>query len=225
MGWGYRRHREYEYQEFSMKKLLLATAAMLIAGSAYAADIPTNQQAEPAYQAPAAAVTWTGLYAGVNLGYGFSGDFDPPGWRLNQATGWTGGIQGGYNLQYDPIVVGIEGSLNYADITDKWAGARGTLGFNGSITPRIGYVIGDFLPYVKAGIAGGNVEIKYVRSDTNFLVGWTAGFGAEYRVTPEISVRAEYNYTSYARGDFNVDALPRATFSGSDIKLGVNYHF
>jgi outer membrane immunogenic protein len=224
MALGNHRRREYEYQEFSMKKLLLATGAMLIAGSAFAADIP-RYQAEPAYQAPAPAVTWTGLYAGVNIGYAFSGDFDVPGWRLNQGSGWTGGLQGGYNYQFDPIVVGIEGSLGYSDISDKWMGGSGRTGFNGSITPRLGYAFGDFLPYVKAGIAGSNVELKYIRDDTNFQIGWTAGFGLEYRITPEISVRGEYNYTSYSRSDYDIDTLPTSALSNSDIRLGVNYHF
>lgn len=211
-----------------MKKLLLATAATLIAGSAFAADLPRYQDTAPAYQAPVSTVTWTGFYAGANLGYGFGGDFDPGlGYRLNEGSGWTGGVQAGYNMQYDPIVVGIEGSLNYADISDDWGGAKATLGFNGSITPRIGYALGDFLPYIKAGIAGGDVELKALGAkDSNFLVGWTAGFGAEYRVTPEISVRAEYNYTDLSSGDYNIGVNPtHASFSGSDIKLGVNYHF
>jgi outer membrane immunogenic protein len=224
MGWGNRRHRQYEYREFTMKKLLLATAATLIAGSAFAADLPRYQDPAPAYQAPAATVTWTGLYAGVNLGYGFAADFDH---RLNQGSGWSGGIQGGYNMQYDPIVVGIEGSLNYADITDKYQGAKGTMGFNGSITPRVGYAMGDFLPYIKAGIAGGDVKLKALGAeDSNFLVGWTAGIGAEYRVTPEISVRAEYNYTSLSSSDYQLGNVSTSTgYSSSDIKLGVNYHF
>ena len=207
-----------------MKKLLLATAATLIAGSAYAADIPQYQQPEPAYQAPATTVTWTGLYAGVNLGYAFSGDF---GQRLNQGSGWAGGAQVGYNMQYDPIVVGIEGSLNYTGVSDNWGGVKGSYGFNGSVTPRLGYAFGDFLPYIKAGLAFGDVEMKYLGAkDSNFGVGWTAGLGVEYRVTQEVSVRAEYNYTSLAKDDFQEgNHTIHAGYSGSDIKLGVNYHF
>ncbi|QEN87387.1 porin family protein [Labrys sp. KNU-23] len=228
MGWGYRRHRVYEFQEFTMKKLLLATAVTLITGSAFAADIPQYQEPAPAYQAPASNVTWTGFYAGINLGYGFSGDFDADrGVRLNEASGFTGGVQAGYNMQYDPIVVGLEGSLNYADITDKYDGHKGTYGFNGSITPRLGYAMGDFLPYIKAGLAFGDVEInRFGAKDSQWQVGWTAGFGAEYRVTPEVSVRAEYNYTSYGKDDFDIrSGIVKAGYSGSDIKVGVNYHF
>ena len=125
------------------------------------------------------------------------------------------------------FVIGLEGSLNYADITDKYDGHKGTYGFNGSITPRIGYAMGDFLPYIKAGLAFGDVEInRFGAKDSQWQVGWTAGFGAEYRVTPEVSVRAEYNYTSYGKDDFDIrSGIVKAGYSGSDIKLGVNYHF
>lgn len=210
-----------------MKKLLLATAATLIAGSAYAADLPRYQET-PAYQAPAA-VTWTGFYAGANIGANFAGDFDPklPNISLSSASGFSGGIQAGYNMQYDPIVVGIEGAIDYGSVTDSSNGARGRLGWRGAVTPRLGYAIGNFMPYVKAGFAAGNVELKaYGATDSNTLVGWTAGVGIEYLVTPEISVRAEYNYTSLSRDDYTLGFIPaRASYGGSDIKLGVNYHF
>ena len=213
-----------------MKRLLLATAATLIAGSAYAADLP-NYQEQPAYQAPepAPVMTWTGFYAGVNLGYAFGGDFDThiAGTRLNNADGFTGGVQAGYNMQFDPLVAGIEGSLNYADVTDSFAGAKGSYGFNGSLTPRLGYAMGNLLPYVKAGLAVGNVELKALgASDNQTRIGWTAGFGAEYMITPQISVRAEYNYTDYSRTNYNLGYLAAsAGFSGSDVKVGLNYHF
>jgi outer membrane immunogenic protein len=214
-----------------MKKLLLATAATLIAGSATAADLPNYQENQPAYQAPApeAVVTWTGFYAGANIGYNFGGDFDThiASTRLNNGDGFSGGVQAGYNMQYDPLVVGIEGSLNYGSVTDSFAGARGSYGFNGSVTPRLGYAMGNLMPYIKAGLAVGNVELKALgASDNQTRVGWTAGLGAEYMITPQISVRAEYNYTDYSRTDYNLGlTAASAGYGGSDIKLGVNYHF
>ena len=211
-----------------MKKLLLATAATLIAGSAYAADLPSYQDTQQPYQAPSN-LTWTGFYAGANLGGSFAGNFDArlSGTRLNSASGIEGGIQAGYNFQYDPIVVGIEGAINYGDITDSFNGARGHLGLNGSITPRLGYAMGNFMPYVKLGLALGNVEIKdYGAQDSQTLGGWTAGFGAEYKLTNEISLRAEYNYTGLSRASYQLGSIPtKASYGGSNINLGVNYHF
>ena len=56
-----------------MRKLVLTATAALIAGPGTAADLPVRA---PAYKAaPLAAVwTWSGLYIGIDGGYGFGND-------------------------------------------------------------------------------------------------------------------------------------------------------
>lgn len=66
-----------------MKKLLLSVVSMnLMAGSAFAADLPTRKEA---VIVPAATPIWTGFYAGLNMGYNFGtngnaavGAYNPP---------------------------------------------------------------------------------------------------------------------------------------------------
>jgi hypothetical protein len=61
-------------RRFSVKKTLLSTAAIalaFVASSAVAADLPSRKEA-PVYIAPAPVATWTGFYAGVNLGGGWA---------------------------------------------------------------------------------------------------------------------------------------------------------
>jgi outer membrane immunogenic protein len=207
-----------------MKKYLLASAALIMAGPALAADLPVMAEpAAPAYIAPTA-FNWSGFYVGANIGYGFSGDFDAFG--LDGADGFTGGVQAGFNYQYDPLVVGIEGEIDYSDINDGAAGFNGDLNWRGSITPRLGFAVDRFMPYVKAGLAFGSVEIKTpLGKDDQVLYGWTVGGGAEYAVTNNVSVRAEYNYTDLGDDDFNAGARVNSGFTGSDVKLGVNYRF
>ncbi|MDQ0471728.1 outer membrane protein [Labrys wisconsinensis] len=215
-----------------MKKLLLATAAVLgLAGPAMAADLAPNYS-EPAAPAPyiaPAGFNWTGFYAGINAGYGFSGDFgSATGRRLNDAKGFVGGGQVGFNYQIDPVVVGIEGELDYSDQKDSFAGSRANLNWRGSLTPRLGFTMDRFLPYVKAGLAFGETDLKVagVGSDSNTLVGWTAGAGIEYAVTDNISVRGEYNYTDLSKDTFNIGgAAVKTGFRGSDVKAGLNYKF
>src|SRR5580698_6630314 len=119
-----------------MKKFA-QSAAILIAfsASAMAADLPVKA---PVYKATAAVFSWTGFYAGVNLG-GDRGDnaatynplytgVVPPGLQAFAAangspifhpSGFTGGGQAGYNWQTSNWVLGIEADINYARLASS----------------------------------------------------------------------------------------------------------
>jgi outer membrane immunogenic protein len=111
-------------------------AAIASCGSVLAVDMPVKAAA---YKAPATApsLNWTGFYAGVNAGYGWSSDavsFDPFGTgpgngvaagvaaglfptslSLNRS-GFLGGVQAGYNRQVNRFVYGIEADFDFAGI-------------------------------------------------------------------------------------------------------------
>jgi outer membrane immunogenic protein len=125
-----------------MKKLLLASTALVAcvaAAGANAADLPA-----PVYKAPASApaYNWTGTYGGLNLGYGWgtaddaqlgpSGDaasrvFWNPAFIAGAApsrfqlapSGVIGGAQLGYNWQFGTWVWGLEADFQGANITDS----------------------------------------------------------------------------------------------------------
>lgn len=114
-------------------QLLIAALLASCGGVAFAADLP-NTKAPPNFLAPAPVSSWTGFYAGVNVGYGFSADprdngeqtyyantsgddsgtenHGPGGPSWNTPTslsGVLGGGQIGYNLQVSPFMVaGLE---------------------------------------------------------------------------------------------------------------------
>ena len=52
-----------------------SVALALVAGSAFAADLPSRKEA-PVYVPPPPSFSWNGLYGGINIGYGF-GDWQP----------------------------------------------------------------------------------------------------------------------------------------------------
>jgi outer membrane immunogenic protein len=125
-----------------MKKLTAASIAFaFVAGSAMAADLPYRKAPPPAYVPPAPVFNWTGLYGGVNIGYGFgNNDVDnglgvPVGvavglapalpWTLNNnLNGVVGGGQVGYNFQFNPwLVVGLEADIQASDVHSQSAGA------------------------------------------------------------------------------------------------------
>jgi len=108
-----------------MKRTLLASTALaFLAVPAFAADLPSSEPA-PApqtYTAPPV-FTWTGFYAGVNVGWnqnemdvrnrgftGTTGSYNPFSEKKN---GFIGGFQVGYNQQFDMFVAGVEADLNY----------------------------------------------------------------------------------------------------------------
>jgi outer membrane immunogenic protein len=143
-----------------MKKLLLiSTFTALIAGPATAADL-----ARPVYRRPvvvaAPVYTWTGFYVGGNVGYswgnartdlaasGSTATFvnNPPGFpgfpstvgfvdtNTGRLTGSIGGVQAGYNFQFNPQwVLGVE-----ADI--QGSGERGSGTFVDSFSTLVCFI-------------------------------------------------------------------------------------
>jgi opacity protein-like surface antigen len=126
-----------------MTKLTVAAgvACVLFAGSAIAADLP-SRKAPPVYAPPPPPFSWTGLYGGINIGYGFgNGDRDTgglsglfpavsgvAGWSLqNNIQGVVGGGQAGYNYQFNPwLVLGVEADIQAADLHTQSQAVTGT---------------------------------------------------------------------------------------------------
>jgi opacity protein-like surface antigen len=121
-------------------------------------------------------------------------------------------------------------------------------------TARVGYAWERVLLYVKAGGAWTNQQVAATCNESAILLvasapfqscsnpagilsagfggsktisGWTVGYGTEFALTRNWSVRAEYNYISF--GDRNVVAsdgsLLNIGMHVSEAKVGVNYRF
>ena len=116
-----------------MKKILLAAVSLsALAGSAFAADLPSRK--EPVV-APVVVPMWTGMYAGLNAGYNwgvnssaYSQNWGAPGGQIpgytpnapiamdgvapNTQSGFIGGAQFGYNYQMSNFVIGAEADIS-----------------------------------------------------------------------------------------------------------------
>ncbi len=123
------------------KAFIPATALSLaLTASAFAADLPSYKAP---LIAPPPAFSWTGLYGGVNIGYGFgNGDQDRGGlgyyatpgaapplpagtvWTVaNNLNGVLGGGQVGFNYQFNPwLVVGVEADAQATDVHSQGYG-------------------------------------------------------------------------------------------------------
>jgi len=129
-----------------MKRCVSLVALMLAisTGSALAADLPSRKAAPVP---PSIAYNWSGLYGGLNIGYGWSAGveqfgttlfrnnlLDPtlvqiggPSWSAPSSFGGvTGGGEIGYNFQFSPMfVAGIEADIQGADMN----GQRNAIGY------------------------------------------------------------------------------------------------
>jgi outer membrane immunogenic protein len=209
----------------------LAIAAFMGLNAANAADVINEDPVPPApmEEAPVAS-TWTGAYVGVQGGYGFSGRAEDRtvGNKIN-TDGFVGGGFAGYN--YDTgmgIVAGVEGDLGYSGVKGSNAGTEVKSGLDGSIRARLGYTVTPaVLLYGTAGGAGKNVSVTEggIR-DKNTALGWTAGVGADVKITQQVFGRVEYRYSDYGRDNYTTGSGTRSVDSSDNkIMFGLGVQF
>lgn len=229
-----------------LKRALLGVSALaLLAGSASAADLSTRYPVKAAV-IPAPMFSWTGFYIGANVGYGWgSNSFNynagpiSYGYDVGSSDGFFGGLQAGYNFQFaNNVVVGVEADLDFADMSSDNLLVGGPLsGFGtsskvdnfGAIRGRLGYAVDRFLPYFTGGAAWANTSFTgpWGVSNDDTRWGWTIGGGAEYALTNNWTIKAEYLYLDL--GDKSIDYAGGTSASSgltmNTVKAGVNYKF
>ena len=210
-------------------KLAAAAGLFAFAGAipAYATDaITTEEPPAPAPIAELPVASWAGPYAGLSLGYGFSGHTKAPDVGTNVGTdGFVGGAFGGYNWQSDNFVYGAEADLGYNGVKGDKNGIETKGGLEGSLRARLGYSVSpDILVYGTAGGAAKSLKIDDgVSSDKQTMLGWTAGVGTDIKLTDNIFGRVEYRYTDFGHEDF--DNVGRVKANENRVTFGVGMKF
>lgn len=230
------------------KSLLLAPAALLLASvSASAADIPFEAAPPPIVEA--AGYNWSGFYVGLFGGIStgdtdLSIDFDDASGSIfdnsrlfeteDRGSGFLGGLQVGYDFQFNSFVLGAVADIagtdfgSDRDTFDSFndAGDDETtyeLDYLGTVRGRLGYAFDRLLVYAHGGFAYGEVSIETssdstgldeeFETDTKF--GYVVGAGVEYAVTDHVSIQTEYSYTDLGEDDFDVsDEFARSFSNG-----------
>jgi outer membrane immunogenic protein len=154
---------------------------------------------------------FNGLYIGANAGAGW-GDADQltKGFGASgNDSGFTAGVQSGYNLQCGKVVFGIESDFNYLGLDSDSdypppdpAFLNSKIDWFGSVRGRLGFVHDEkYLIYATGGLAYANVEhsrfdpsFAFAASDDDRETGWTAGGGIEWLRYANWSLRAEALY-------------------------------
>ncbi|MGA7325763.1 MAG: outer membrane beta-barrel protein [Rhodomicrobium sp.] len=169
---------------------------------------------------PVPVVTWTGFYAGVNLGGGLSQESDQLALPLTfgglQPSGGFGGLQAGYNWQggfgYGQLVLGIEADVQVSAIEDEGRDIAGDIFRSrledfGTVRGRIGYTMDCTLIYFTGGFAFGSVKHEAsFGGSPDFIVnttpaGYVLGGGVEYRFNPAVSIKGEYQYINFGKNE------------------------
>ncbi|MDE2362177.1 MAG: porin family protein [Hyphomicrobiales bacterium] len=228
-----------------MKQSLLAGVALAIvavAGAAQAADLPSRRAPSSDYYAPPPLFTWTGLYAGLNIGYGWASFSQGSDQFFGRPSGFEGGVTAGFNWQAPQnFVLGVEGDWDLTSINDtnqlpffRFTG-QGKLTSIATIRPRVGYAFDRALVYATGGLAFGSVSanindwrsVPFFSSTSSFQAGYAVGAGVEYAFTDHISGKAEFLYTSLGSKDafaWTPDWI-RVGVDAAQLRTGLNYHF
>jgi outer membrane immunogenic protein len=225
-----------------LRSILLATIASVgLADVAAAADLggPPSRRGS-LKDAPAPVVyerpfSWSGLYIGANVGYGWSDvDWqDGFGPASHNGEGFLAGAQIGYNVQTGQFVFGVEADWSGAFIDGNnstccghdfnWlASARGRAGIaiNGNRT----------LLYGTGGAAWADVDyastLPGVSGFSNTHFGWVAGGGIEHMLTQNFSARVEYLHYSFDDATGAVGGISTTVEPKLDtVRFGLNYKF
>src|SRR5262245_49362793 len=204
----------------------LLALAVLVGAVAVSVPAVADRGIGPSgYDVPYYPSIWRGIYGGVNLGYGWSGDAD----------GIVGGGQLGFNWQSQQFVYGIEADISLSDISvsETLVGpgvavtAGGSIDWMSTLRGRFGVLVQpSLLIYATAGLgvvhaeAHGSVSVRGLGqlsvSESDTETGFVYGFGVESQLSEKTSVRVEYlGFGGFdAVGDFGI------VRAGLNIKLG-----
>jgi outer membrane immunogenic protein len=203
---------------------------------------------------PAPAFTWTGIYAGVNVGAGWSKHSTQLGGVTTVSdvvSGVIGGGQLGANWQVGGVVLGAE-----ADIQGSSQRQKSTTSFPGfpavSLTEdyskpwfatfrgRVGWAFADgWLVYATGGGAWLDSQRTFTIGAGPFSlssgfelshIGWTAGAGLEGAINRNWSWKVEYLYMATGTFSstvslFGASGQWNSSIADNVVRAGINYRF
>lgn len=238
-----------------MKSILkgIILSALVVAAPAVATAADATKQ--PAHD-------WSGAYVGGYLGGGWAskewtlisnagnGQCGQCGSVVTDYSleGMIGGIQLGYNRQFDNWVFGVEGDLGLTGLegTGTWTGGNpsGTrsgktdINWLATLGPKGGWAMDRILLSVEGGLALAGEDYSSQGQDgisrgSATRAGWFVGASAEYAVNAKWSLKFDYNYLNF--GTKQVSLTRDQGNSGPTVfdikqdmhtaKIGLNYHF
>jgi outer membrane immunogenic protein len=225
-----------------MKSIILAAAILAALTSA-------SMAADAVAELPVASTyNWTGGYIGIQAGgsWGNYHQFSTDGGEGVgvRVSNFTGGAYGGYNWQFDNVVVGVEADISNGPSGSTAQGSSGPhwvcgtgdcnvkIDYYGTVRGRLGYAVNNFLIYGTGGLAYGHARggiEDSVQEGSGTRVGWTAGVGADYAFNANWVARAEYLHVDLGDLKFGSGNGLNVDFKGSGsfdtVRVGLAYKF
>lgn len=217
-----------------MTRLLIGALLAGVATSAVAADLPTyNAAPAPAVYVPPP-FSWTGVYFGVNGGYGWastnSNSFGNP------SGGFVGGTVGA-NYQMGQFVFGAEGDWDWANLANTQTNllVSNHMDIDQILTARAraGVAFDRALIFVTGGYAGVETNASFAvfngfgGSQNSWVSGGAIGGGVEYAFTNNVTAKVEYLYLPLSSTTYFGSTVwsERAPVDVSLLRAGLNYKF
>ncbi len=219
-------------------------AAAGMSSAVMAADLIVD---EPIAEAAVASYDWTGFYAGAAVG-GIWGSFEsvsgPATHQLEdfdplEGSGWTAGVDAGYDWQMDSFILGINGEVNWTNLSAEFVSAdpewQASLDWYAALTAKAGFAADQIQFYGKAGLAVGGMTLTGIdnavvteATATNTNVGWVAGIGAEVAATDSLSIFAEYEHIDLGAADYDItgtgfNAVESMSATADVFKVGLRF--
>ncbi|MDP1875645.1 outer membrane protein [Phenylobacterium sp.] len=136
------------------------------------------------------------------------------------------GVRAGYDWQFGNIVAGVLGEAVRTDVKNSVTAFSTTPAsytmsreLDGLLAARVrvGYAVGNSLPYITGGYAGGAMQRHFSTTNTantftetsdsnEWVDGWQLGGGVEHKITSDLSLGLEYLYTRLEDEGYTVRA-------------------
>jgi outer membrane immunogenic protein len=232
--------------------ILFSICSVLAIGAFAGTETFSGKEMKQVAPAPPPLCEWTGFYIGLNAGgeFGHSETLDEVvGRRFGYSeSGFSGGMQFGYNWQWHWLVLGPEFDVGYMDLSGRGhepgfgdtVHGETTSDFYTTLRGRVGVPLdwhGCWLVYGTGGAIGVNYTTRFhVDPDffdarrSDFDWGYTVGGGIERMINRRWSVKAEYLYFSlddqpFSNTQSGIAGHFRGETEGHIVRAGLNFHF
>ena len=157
-------------------------------------------------------------------------------------SGVLGGVQAGYNQQFQNFVLGVEGDLDWSSARSGVSPVFGcappvahssSFPFFADLRGRAGVAFDRFLPYVTGGVVVADLNNKLEApsltptAGRDEAIGWAIGVGAEYAIDNHWSVKADFLHVQFPDRTAVFDNTKKFQFKDTAdvLRLGLNFRF